>query len=295
MSALLPQVAVGFNSLTEKAVSAEEQAQFLSQLAEDLNSKNVELPSFPDVVINIRTALEDPSCTAERLGDVVRTDAVLVAKLLMKANSAYHNRAGIEIVDLDLAISRLGFEEVRNAAITLAVEQLFQAEEHDDIRDVLKIVWDKSMSLASMSFVLAKQSGGVNADNAFLGGLLHEIGSLYILTRVQKYPGLMGDPEKLGELLEQWTPTIGRSIVDSWGFPSAIADSLEIDEHHHPEDAGPANVVDVVYAAKCLLQEEQTEPDESTSAKLNIGSDSLPGIREAYEVHCQSLRQSAGG
>ena len=206
-------------------MSAEEQAQFLNQLATDLNSKDVQLPSFPDVVINIRKALEDPSCSAERLGDVVRTDAVLVARLLMKANSAFHNRAGIEITNLDLAISRLGFEEVRNAAITLAVEQLFNSEEHDDIKDVLKIVWDKSMSLASMSFVVAKQAGGVNADNAFLGGLLHEIGSLYILTRVQKYPGLMADPEKLGELLEQWTPSIGRSIVDSWGFSSSIADS----------------------------------------------------------------------
>ncbi len=276
-------------------MSAEEQAQFLNQLAADLNSKDVQLPSFPDVVINIRKALEDPSCSAERLGDVVRTDAVLVARLLMKANSAFHNRAGIEITDLDLAISRLGFEEVRNAAITLAVEQLFHAEEHEDIKDVLKIVWDKSLSLASMSFVLAKQSGGVNADNAFLGGLLHEIGSLYILTRVQKYPGLMGDPEKLGELLEQWTPTIGRSIVDSWGFPSAIADSLEIEEHLSPEENGPANIVDVVYAAKCLLDEEKASPDESTSAKLNLGDDSVPAIRQAYEVHSQSMRASAGG
>ena len=276
-------------------MSAEEQAHLLNQLAADLNAKDVQLPSFPDVVINIRKALEDPSCSAERLGDVVRTDAVLVARLLMKANSAFHNRAGIEITNLDLAISRLGFEEVRNAAITLAVEQLFNAEEHEDIKDVLEIVWDKSLSLASMSFVLAKQSGRVNADNAFLGGLLHEIGSLYILTRVRKYPGLMADPEKLGELLEQWTPSIGRSIVDSWGFSSSIADSLEIDEHRHPEEGGPANIVDVVYAAKCLLDEELPNPDESTAAKLRIGTESLPGIREAYEVHSQSMRHSAGG
>ncbi len=276
-------------------MSAEEQAQFLNQLAADLNSKDVQLPSFPDVVINIRKALEDPSCSAERLGDVVRTDAVLVARLLMKANSAFHNRAGIEITNLDLAISRLGFEEVRNAAITLAVEQLFNAEEHEDIKDVLKIVWEKSLSLASMSFVVARQSGGVNADNAFLGGLLHEIGSLYILTRVQKYPGLMGDPEKLGELLEQWTPSIGRSIVDSWGFSSSIADSLEIDEHRNPEEGSPASVVDVVYAAKCLLDDEQPNPDESAATKLKLGDETLPGIREAYKVHSQSVRQSAGG
>ena len=106
-------------------MTGSEQTQFLQQLAEDLNSKCIELPSFPDVVINIRTALEDPKCTSERLAEVVRTDPVLVARLLMAANSAFHNRAGIEIVDLNLAISRLGFEVVRNTAITLAVEQIF--------------------------------------------------------------------------------------------------------------------------------------------------------------------------
>ena len=115
-------------------MSAEEQSQFLQQLAEDLNSKNIQLPSFPDVVINIRTALEDPSCTSERLADVVRTDPVLVARLLMSANSAFHNRAGIEIIDLKLAISRLGFEVVRNTAITLAVEQIFAASEHENMK-----------------------------------------------------------------------------------------------------------------------------------------------------------------
>ena len=174
-------------------MSAEEQTRFLQELAEDLNSRNISLPSFPDVVVNIRTALEDPKCTADNLANVVRTDPVLVARLLIAANSAFHNRAGIEIVDLNLAISRLGFEVVRNTAITLAVEQIFAASEHKELRDSVKHIWNESLSLASMSFVIAQRSGAVNADNAFLSGLLHEVGKLYILTKAQDYPTLMGD------------------------------------------------------------------------------------------------------
>ena len=108
-------------------MSAEEQAEFLQELARALNAKDIALPSFPDVVIQIRTALEDPTCTPDRLAEVAKTDPVLVSRLLMSANSAFHNRAGIEIVDLNLAISRLGFEAVKNTAIALAVEQLFNA------------------------------------------------------------------------------------------------------------------------------------------------------------------------
>ena len=51
----------------------------------------------------------------------------------------------------------------------------------------------------------------------------------------------------------------------------------------------------MVYAAKCLIDDEEPDPDEAASSKLKIGDESLPGIREAYEVHSQSMRQSAGG
>lgn len=277
----------------------DEQTRFLQQLAEDLNSRNIQLPSFPDVVINIRTALEDPTCSSERLADVVRTDAVLVARLLVSANSAFHNRAGIEIVDLNLAISRLGFEIVRNTAIALAVEQIFNASEHKELRDAMKGIWERSLSLASMSFVLARQSNSVNADNAFLSGLLHEIGKLYILTRARDYPGLMGDDGSLETVLEQWTPSVGRSIVESWGFSSEIAESLEIEDNLDEVGSSPVSLVDVVYAAKFLLEDpdgaSDNELDSAAARKLGINDESLPAIREAFDLHAASMRQSAGG
>ena len=156
-------------------MSAEnEQAEFMQGLAEALNSKDIALPSFPDVVVKIRTALEDPTCTADRLAEVARTDPVLVSRLLRSVNSAFHNRAGIEIVDLDLAISRLGFESVRNTAITLAVEQLFDASLHEELKSRLGELWTRSISLASLCYVLSQQNPDINSDNAFLCGLLDE-------------------------------------------------------------------------------------------------------------------------
>ena len=277
-------------------MSADEQTKFLQELAEDLNSKNIELPSFPDVVINIRSALEDPKCTAENLADVVRTDPVLVARLLMAANSAFHNRAGIEIVDLNLAISRLGFEVVRNTAITLAVEQIFNASQHEQLRDSIKDIWTSSLSLASMCFVLARNTDTVNPDNAFLCGLLHEVGKLYILTKARDYPALMGDPESLGTVLDQWYTSIGRSIVESWGFSDEIADSLEYVENLNDDSDSPATVIDVMYSARLLLEDEDDEKlDASTHsapAKVRLSLETVAAVREAYDLHAQSMRQS---
>ncbi|MDH3351677.1 MAG: HDOD domain-containing protein [Gammaproteobacteria bacterium] len=277
-------------------MSTDEQTQFLQQLAEDLNSRNITLPSFPDVVIKIRTALEDPTCSSERLADVVRTDAVLVARLLMAANSAFHNRAGIEIVDLNLAISRLGFEVVRNTAITLAVEQIFNASQHAELRESIKSIWSSSLSLASMCFVIARNSDNLNPDNAFLCGLLHEVGKLYILTKARDYPTLMGDADSLASVLEQWYSSVGKSIVEAWGFSDEIANSMEIEENLSSDSGSPATLVDVIYAARLVLENsDEQELDESSQdivGKLKISQDTLPAIRDAYDQHAQSMRQS---
>lgn len=277
-------------------MSTDEQTQFLQQLAEDLNSRNISLPSFPDVVINIRTALEDPTCSSERLAEVVRTDAVLVARLLMAANSAFHNRAGIEIVDLNLAISRLGFEVVRNTAITLAVEQIFNASQHAELRDSIKTIWSSSLSLASMCFVIARNSDNLNPDNAFLCGLLHEVGKLYILTKARDFPNLMGDVDSLAGVLDQWYSSVGKSIVEAWGFSDEIANSMEIEDNLSSDTGAPATLVDVIYAARLVLDnDDEQELDESSQGvvgKLKINPDTLPGIRDAYDQHAQSMRRS---
>tara|TARA_R110002096_G_scaffold130643_5_gene279909 strand:+ start:5120 stop:5962 length:843 start_codon:yes stop_codon:yes gene_type:complete len=279
-------------------VPADEQSRFLQELAEDLNSKNIQLPSFPDVVINIRTALEDPTCSAERLASVVTTDPVLVARLLMAANSAFHNRAGIEIIDLNLAISRLGFEVVRNTAITLAVEQIFAASEHEALRDAIEQIWNSSLSLASMSFVIARNAGNVNPDNAFLCGLLHEVGRLYILTKAAHYPKLMGDPEALKNLQDQWYASVGKSIIEAWGFSGEIADSLGSGDDIDDRGNTAATMVDVVLLAKLLLRGIEDAADDSAfpgpARKLNISANALPSITAAYDLHAQSMRQSVG-
>jgi len=277
-------------------MSAEEQAQFLQRLAEDLNSKKVSLPSFPDVVIKIRSALEDPTCSSGRLAEVAKLDPVLVSRLLMAANSAFHNRAGIEIVDLNLAISRLGFEVVRNTAIALAVEQIFNASQHETLLDRLKDLWSRSMSLSSMCYVIASTDPSLNSDHAFLCGLLHDVGKLYILTQAKEYPGFLGDTESLNSVLHDWHQSIGCSIVDAWGFDAEIARSVDIDENLDTESNLGASLVDVVYTAIALLDNAEAAlsktPRHPSLRRLKVNQESFEELREAAELHAQSMRHS---
>ncbi len=280
-------------------MSADEQASFMQGLAEALNSKEIALPSFPDVVISIRTALEDPTCTADRLAEVAKTDPVLVSRLLRAVNSAFHNRAGIEIVDLGLAISRLGFEAVRNTAITLAVEQIFDASQHNNLKARLKVLWNNSIELSSMCYTLAHRSQKVNSDNAFLCGLLHEVGKLYILTKAQDYPDFLGDDESLEQVMAQWSPSVGQSIVQAWGFPDEIAETMNAMSAADDQVATDPSMVDVVAASELLVDDSETALSAASRhaslERLDITSDNFAELLETYETHVMSMRLSISG
>ncbi|MGI9203980.1 MAG: HDOD domain-containing protein [Woeseiaceae bacterium] len=280
-------------------MSADEQASFMQGLAEALNSKEIALPSFPDVVVQIRTALEDPTCTAERLATVAKTDPVLVSRLLKSVNSAFHNRAGIEIVDLGLAISRLGFEAVRNTAITLAVEQIFDASQHQGLKARLKVLWNNSIELSSMCYTLAHRSRKVNADNAFLCGLLHEVGKLYILTKAQDYPNFLGNDESLDQVMEQWSPSVGQSIVQAWGFPDEIAETMDAINAADSQVASDPSMVDVVAASQLLVEGAEAAlagaSRHASIDRLDITSENYDTVAETYDMHAMSMRQSISG
>lgn len=277
-------------------MSDSEKTSFLKEFAETLNSKTISLPSFPDVVIKIRDALEDPTCSAERLASVVRIDPVLASRLLVSANSAFHNRAGIEIVDLGLAISRLGFETVRNTAITLAVDQVFRAAQHENLKSQLRTIWDNSVAMSSMCFVIARNSESVNADNAFLCGLLHDIGRLYILSKAKSYPELLGDDKSLNEVMSQWCPSVGRSIVQAWGFSDDIAETLDSSFDDSDDHTKTVTLTDVVHCAKLVLSEGEdainAESPNATLTRLNISDSNYATLIDAFELYVQSMRQS---
>ena len=216
----------------------------------------------------------------------------------MAANSAYHNRAGIEILDLKLAISRLGFEMVRNTAITLAVEQIFHAGQHDDLQDGIKTIWENSLSLGSMCFVVARNGGKLNADNAFLCGLFNGIGELYLLSKARDFPALLGDADAFTDIVEQWNPGVGSSIVRAWGFGDDIVESFDLEEKLSRNPTASATLVDVVYTAKLIIDESTAaarlaETRELAPAKLSINGETLKGVHEAWSLHAGSMRAAA--
>ena len=271
-------------------MSQDEYFQFVKALAVELNRKEIELTSFPDVVIRVRKALDDPDVTPAQLGKVLSVDPVLASRILVLANSSHYNRGSLKIDGLDAAVGRIGFDTVRKTAISYAVEQLHAAQGAKALKKELSQAWSGSLRLAAMSEVIAQAHGELDGDSAFIAGLLNQIGVLYIFSKYDDYPGLLQDEESRHNLIEEWVAPISESIVSNWKFSKAIQGSVNPDDDEASRRGTKANLADVVQVAKAALNgAAETSCDSPAAQRLGLGDDQLPAIMSAYKEKLESL------
>ncbi len=186
-----------------------------------IDNDQLTLPTLPEVALRVREAAEDPDIDVSKLSKVLVTDAGISARIIKVANSPLL-RATREIDDLKSAISRLGISYTCNLATGLAMEQMFQAtSDHIDRR--LREVWAHSTEVASISNVLARYYTKLRPDRAMLGGLLHLMGVLPILTYAEDHTELLRDSITLNHVIDNMHPEIGTRILRAWEFPEEIA------------------------------------------------------------------------
>ena len=271
-------------------MSQSEYFELVQSLAADLNKKDIKLPSFPDVVVRVRTALDDPDTTSTDLASILGVDAVLASRVLILANSTYHNPGGIKIEGLEAAVGRIGFEKVRTAAIAYAVEQLHASEGLEPLKDELRATWSAGMRLAAMSEVIARHCTKLDGDSAFIAGLLHRIGVLYLYTKYHDYPALLQDQEARSNLIDEWAAPIGESIVGNWNFSEEIQATLNPDEVETTRRRVEPNLADIVTTAKHSLNGGEEDWHDTEEAKrLGLTDEKLPKIMESYREKLDSL------
>lgn len=271
-------------------MSQDEHFKFVQALAADLNKKDIKLPSFPDVVMRIRSALDDPDTTGDDLASILGNDAVLASRVLILANSTYHNPGGIKIESLVAAVGRIGFEKVRTAAIAYAVGQLYASEDLAPLKEELRNTWSNGLRTAALSEVIAQNCTKIDGDSAFIAGLLNRIGELYIFTKYNDYPDLLHDPESRQALIDEWAGPIGESIVANWDFSEEIQASVNPDEVETTHRRVEANLADIVTAAKVSLNGEEVVLEDTAEAKrLQLTQEKMPKILESYKLKLDSL------
>ncbi|MGH8260032.1 MAG: HDOD domain-containing protein [Steroidobacteraceae bacterium] len=240
--------------------SAREAFLFVQALAAELSTGRVDLPGFPEIVARVRHALADERVTADKVARVVGAEPVIAARLMRMASSAALNPAGNPVADLRSAIHRVGLNAVRSATLAFAVHQLRRSATLRGLEKPLGVLWQRSVLVASLCYVIARRRTAVSPDSALLAGLLHGIGRLYILTRASRHRALFADVGSFQAIERDWHLGIACALLEHWGIAGEIVEAVRESEDYAREPRGPIGLSDVLVTG-CIIAVHQGQPD----------------------------------
>lgn len=287
---------------TANYTSDPEAFAFVQTLAAELSSGKVDLPSFPDIALRVRQVLADENVTPEKVVRVVGSEPALAARVLQIANSVALNPSGKAVTELRTAITRMGFNMVRSAAIAFAMAQLKKVDSLKGLEQPLEALWNRSALVAAMSFVIARRLTQVNPDTAMLAGLLHGIGRLYILTRASRHPALFADQANYRAIERDWHASIAKAVLENWEMAEEIVQAVSEYEDLEREHAGPADLTDVLTVGHLLASyHEHPETLElnmqgvAACSRMELDGAAYARLIEESASEVAALRQALDG
>ena len=216
-----------------------------------------DLPTIPQTLQRVLEGLERASTTAKHLDAIIREDPVLTAKILKVANSPYYGLKG-EVSSIAHAVVILGFEEVKNMVIGLSLTGTFSGDLGFEEFKAPNL-WLHSIGVASAAKLVAERVPGLDPDELFTGGMLHDLGRflmcLYFKPELKEILALQrknGTP--LWKVEQEYGLShgeVGAYLTTRWGLSDLLVSVVRY--HHRPQGAGPfAKAAAAVFLADSL-------------------------------------------
>ena len=256
------------------------------------------LTPIPQVLARLLTLVDDDQASVAELASVVAADPALSARILTAANSAALRR-GNELRKLADCLVALGTRLVKTIAVSLSVQSVVQKLARGDEWDVSGL-WYHSLLVAEISRALAVAMGYRNADEAYLAGLLHDIGEVALAGGVpDRYRALLreaADEATLVDLENRQLDTnhgaVGAWIADQWRFESFLADAILFHHADAAEVAFAEPLTRIVWTAHACA--EGKAPADPASAGVHLEAEALLEIRRQALARVDALANALG-
>jgi HD-like signal output (HDOD) protein len=244
-------------SNVSQRMAAEEQERRKNRLMGVLSKG---LPTLPTYVLDLNVLLAQPTVDLKKVGNVIRTDPSLTAQVLRLCNSALFGLRH-RVISIEQAAILVGTERLRTLVLTCSVMQ-FAGKRLPKER--LNTFWHHSFLSALLAERLAGQLHYCEKEQAYLGGLLHDIGQLpmWILVlseqeahRTPPPPDWVDNVPTERDYFGMDHCKVGRWMGVSWNYMPSFIDVFE--HHHAPEKAqhDPYLVGIVAAADQFLIQQ----------------------------------------
>ena len=263
----------------------------LSKVIEDRLSKSAEVRPFPAAVTRLTAACHDPNADGKVFESIIECDPALSGKILRLANSPLFCPSGT-VKSIPHAVSLLGLRKLKSVAMSVAGAAMFSSG--DGATAQRKKLWDHSIGCAVVARCLADLVPGVDKDEAFLGGVFHDVGKLLFYDTIPAEYSEVTASFAGGQLVEEERflfgvthEEVGLVSATSWELPAEI--STAIRWHHDPDSADDfARYAAVTHAADGLarvwcigsVEHHESTAVESAADRFELTDDQLEAIKE---------------
>ena len=138
----------------------------------------INLPVLPQVAMRVTERMQSPTATLAEISDLIKSDIGLSTKVLRLANSSYYSIPG-GVSEISKALQYLGFTTIAQIVLTSSVFGAFKSQ---GVREMpLSQFWIHCFAVGQMAEVAARTLQFKSPSDAFIGGLMHDIGKLILL------------------------------------------------------------------------------------------------------------------
>ena len=229
--------------------SGHEVQDILETFKYDLEHNTVKLPTFPEVAMEIRRLVDDSDASIQDVTNVLKNDPAITVKLIKTCNCPLYRRAQ-EIHSAHDAVVRLGLNTTRQLVTVFAMNEVFNST-NKVFRERMKTFWEHAREVAAVSYVLGKITPGLDPEMALLAGLIKDIGTVPVLSYIERYPQFVSDEEKVDSLLLEMQSKIGSVLLKHWGFQKDLVEvAVHTEDWMYDSGTEAPSYADVVIAAE---------------------------------------------
>lgn len=250
-------------------------------------SKIYNLPAIPRVVFEVSTMIEDPNVSIAHLSSVIAKDQGLVTKILSIANSPLYGLPR-KVTTIEFAVVVLGLSNVKNVVTALSMIDAFKNMNDKYLNQ--QEYWLHCILTGAASKRIAEELGFRNSGEAFLAGLLHDLGvpvlhkyfhnefvKIWDLKNNAGLDIITAEQEVIGMNHQE----IGAYLLNKWNLPSILSEAVL--HHHNPsESLDGKQLASLIHLADYMTQklqignfvfDENITLDKSIVNTLNLGDE----------------------
>lgn len=260
------------------------------------------LPTLPHITLKLITACNRETCDLKDIGAILEKDPSLTGRVLRLVNSAFYGLPR-KIGTMDQAVGFLGLNAIKSIAICSSLHEAFSKANGGGGFD-MKAFWWHSLRCALLARNVAKKIRYGSPDEAFLSGLLHDIGQLVLWVNGREgHAGLPRDAKAPSRSVSAYEAqsgishaAVGAWLLNRWNLSSFMVDAVM---YHHEEaerikTALP--LVQIVYAANLLSGSPSPSPEQFHTAENLVGlkTADLEGLVSLIEEELKEVASSLG-